>query len=555
MYVLMDIEWVTDGQDQIYPTQIAALRADTQWETEVSYYARIQPQDPMFFKWDHMGYTGGYANEFLSAPPLVEVEKQLLQWLKPDDILCWWREESNTVFHTFFPQIGNTNLALFPHISSYLHYSPYLIGSEYHIASQFGIKRGENRHFAAADVETMCLALYLLKFPQELLEIPVEVHHNVFQPQLHTFILDLNQQIIHDKNCDRIQTASAIRETVSIDSLLGKGNRPCPCCAESYRKALRKRNRDTIARSEYCFVYTPDSRVFHTRNCDRILAAEQILGTVKYMTCLDTGRSPCRVCNPTVADESYRYLKQAEIPRRQSHKKLLKTSIPVKMPPKPEKNPKPNNPYGRSLTLQEERAMQRFIIAKAEREQLSKNTSLTSQERADALTLTQPSYAFWAASGFGNFHLRHCGKLKSLTALKGFSLYEDAVHAGYKPCKQCKPTPKNNLEISVPIYSKERPSESAEMLVDLCEGIGFQCERQRNTVQIETEKGIWRVYTNALPYKLEHINKIYGATNRTEFHTQPKIFLSLRDVWTYIKKHDGIADDVQIHKFPEDNSN
>jgi hypothetical protein len=333
-------------------------------------------------------------------------------------------------------------------------------------------------------------------------------------------------------------TASAVREEVSIEPLLGRGNKPCGCCIESYRQAMRKRNRDIIARSEYSFVYSPNSKVFHTRNCNRILSIEQVRGAVKYITCLDSGRIPCKVCKPTATDESYRYLKQADIPKAKRYKSFFKSGIPVVMPPKPEPQPKPKNPYGRVLTAQEQRAMQRFISAKSEREAILKNSSLTPDQKADAMTLTQPSYAFWAASGFGNFHLRHCGRLNTLTDLKGFSLYEDAVHAGYKPCRQCKPSPKNNLEISIPIYSKERPSESVEMLIELCEGNGLQWERQKHAVQIETAKGIWRVHTDASPYRLEHINKIYGANNRTEFHTQPKIFLSLTDVFVYIKRHD-----------------
>lgn len=539
MYVLMDIEWVQHENEMQWPTQIAAMRVDKDWNTQDLFYTRIQPEDPQFHIWDHVAYTGGYANEFLSAPPLKEVCRQLKRWLKPDDILCCWREFSDEVFRIFFPQIENNSLVLFPHIRSYLLYSPYLIGSEYHIVSKYGIKQRRKRHLASDDVETIRLALYLLKFPQELLEIPIEDRQDTSHAQLVTYILELNQQIIHDKTCEKILTASTVREAVSIDSLLGRGNKPCLCCIESYRQALRKRNRDIIARSEYSFVYSPDSKIFHTRNCDRILSAEKIQGTVKYITCLDTGRSPCKVCKPTAADESYRYLKQADIPKTKRHKSFAKSGIPVVMPPKPEMKPKPKNPYGRALTVQEQRAMQRFISAKSEREAVLKNSSLTPEQKVDAITLTQPSYAFWAASGFGNFHLRHCGRLNTLTDLKGFSLYEDAVRAGYKPCRQCKPSPKHNLEISMPIYSKERPAESVEVLIELCQENGFSSEHQRNTVLVETTKGIWRIHTDASPYRLEHINKIYGVNNRTEFHTQPKIFLSLTDAFVYIKRHDS----------------
>ena len=544
MYTLMDIEWIELEDQTRHPTQIAAMRVDKDWQCQDVFYTRIQPEDPQFHIWEHVAYTGGYANEFLSAPPLAEVCRQLNRWLKPDDTLCWWRDPSDEVFHSFFPQVENSRLILFPHISSYLHYSPYLIGSEYHIVSKFGIRQSVKRHFASDDVSTMRLALYLIKFPQELLEIPIESSSDTSPPQLTTYILDLNHQVIHENNCEKLLNASAVREEASMELLLGRGNKPCICCIESYRQTLRKRNRDIIARSEYSFVYSPDSKIFHTRCCDRILAAEKIQGTVKYITCLGTGRSPCKVCKPTVADESYRYLKQVDTPKAKRHKSFAKSGIPVVMPPKPETKPKPKKPYGRVLTIQEQRAMQRFISAKSEREAVLKNSSLTPEQKADAITLTQPSYAFWASSGFGNFHLRHCGRLKTLTDLKGFSLYEDAVRAGYKPCRQCKPSPKHNLEISMPIYSKERPTESVEVLIKLCQENGFSSERQRNAVLVETTKGIWRVHTGAIPYKLEHINKIYGANNRTEFHTQPKIFLSLTDVFIYIKKHDSCTAEV-----------
>ena len=105
--------------------------------------------------------------------------------------------------------------------------------------------------------------------------------------------------------------------------------------------------------------------------------------------------------------------------------------------------------------------------------------------------------------------------------------------------KYSKPSPKHNLEISMPIYSKEQPAESVEVLIELCQENGFSSEHQRNTVLIETTKGIWRIHTDASPYRLEHINKIYGVNNRTEFHTQPKIFLSLIDAFVYIKRHDS----------------
>ena len=44
------------------------------------------------------------------------------------------------------------------------------------------------------------------------------------------------------------------------------------------------------------------------------------------------------------------------------------------------------------------------------------------------------------------------------------------------------------------------------------------------------------------PYRLDHINLTKTPDNRTVFHRQPRLFLSLRDAFYYIKRHDdGLA--------------
>lgn len=59
---------------------------------------------------------------------------------------------------------------------------------------------------------------------------------------------------------------------------------------------------------------------------------------------------------------------------------------------------------------------------------------------------------------------------------------------------------------------------------------------------METEVGIWRINTASSPYRLDHINLTMTPDNRTEFHRQPRLFLSLRDAFYYIKRHDeGLA--------------
>ena len=74
--------------------------------------------------------------------------------------------------------------------------------------------------------------------------------------------------------------------------------KPCSCCRDEFLDALWDRNQDSIARSEYNYVYSKQSKIFHTRKCSHVLLAYDIQGTVSYDTCLKSGRRPCKHCNP-----------------------------------------------------------------------------------------------------------------------------------------------------------------------------------------------------------------------------------------------------------------
>ena len=77
MYVLIDIQWVQNEDRKRHPTQIAAIRVDDNWAFENIFFTRIQPLDESFHLWDHKAYTGGSAEEFLSAPTLAEVSDRI----------------------------------------------------------------------------------------------------------------------------------------------------------------------------------------------------------------------------------------------------------------------------------------------------------------------------------------------------------------------------------------------------------------------------------------------------------------------------------------------
>ena len=128
--------------------------------------------------------------------------------------------------------------------------------------------------------------------------------------------------------------------------------------------------------------------------------------------------------------------------------------------------------------------------------------------------------------------------MSGLTNLRGFSLHSDAMVAGYRPCKCCKPTPKHDIYLSLPIYSKKRTEEGVQVLVDACKSNSYTYNQEGCHFTLETPVGIWRINTANTPYSLKHINTAMTPDNRTEFHRQPRIFHSLQDVFSYIKRHD-----------------
>ena len=138
--------------------------------------------------------------------------------------------------------------------------------------------------------------------------------------------------------------------------------------------------------------------------------------------------------------------------------------------------------------------------------------------------------------------MRNCKKLSGITNVEGFAWYKDATRAGYSPCKCCKPDPKHDVVVSLPIYSTKRYGESVGTLKGLCNRFGYKYWEEDGLSHLETDVGIWRINTSVSPYRLEHINRVATPDNRTEYHRQPRLFLSIRDAFYYIKRHDeGLA--------------
>lgn len=516
MYVLVDMEWVTNRAGNQYPTQLAALRVDEHWEIVDTFSALIYPKDRSFQRWEHMAFTGWKPEDYLAAESLNPVLESFEQWLLPDDILCWWHQQSSDFFNMFTKAAQVRDRA-----HKVLYLGEYLCGflsvarsNPYKLCESCGIPSVTPAHSSSNDVLTMLALVKGVDFPQSALQSPPKKANPEPLAQKGTkcypLLYDPVSKLLHKSDCQLLPEGQPLPAHFSYIAPIRKKYRPCACCRDEFLDALWERNQDTIARSEYNYVYSSQSKVFHTRECSHVLLAYEIQGCVSYDTCFKTGRRPCKHCNPQP------------------------------LPPVPKAAPTPAKPQKRAPSLSNDArsALGRFKRAKEERENAFRKGELTEAERKTVLALSQPGCAFWASKGYQTFHRRNCSKITGLTELKGFPRYQDALRAGYSPCRHCKPSPKQDVVFSIPITNQERYGETADTLIHLCAEHSLPFEHDSRYFTLQTEAGKWKIDMDSRPVRLEHINLVTDPGNKKKFHTQPRLFLSLQDTFDYILRHD-----------------
>lgn len=524
MFVLADMEWVTNAAGHFSPTQLAATRVNENWNKIDSIDSFIRPRDSEFHEWEHVAYTGGTATDFIYARSAYHVFEYFRNWLKEDDVILWWYSESEELYEKFIKMVlkcdeNHKMISINRHVYKFLAGQENSRGNTYRIAEARGIDvRNELKHNAKNDVRVMRELMAFLSYPQEKLLIPIPEPKTKDREQIPKgeelpYQYDINTNVIHKNGCEKLKDVETItRGYPSFKTALRKGFEPCECCKEEYREAFRERNIDIIERTEYTYLYTPDSDVFHKYTCGLMLNAKDIKGCRSYKTVEKTGKRPCKICNPTPRDK-YKPM-PAQFKEKRFRRKL-----------------------SYEMSEQDSKAIKRQEGAAHERYEKLNNASLTEVERRDVYTLTQPGYAFWAAKGYQTFHLRSCGKLQELSHLKGFRTFEQATKAGYTPCKRCKPTAKHDVTLSVPITNRIRVDEKPEDIEVMCKDAGYKYRFEGAFIKIDTPVGKWRINMSDLPVKVDHINLVHTPNCQT-YHKQHRIFLSLTDTFDYIKRHD-----------------
>lgn len=506
MYILMDMEWVENEQGKSCPTQLAAIRADENWNTLDWFSALICPEDVQP-DWTEMGFQGHTPEEFLCAQPLDVVLTAFALWFQPGDVLCWWHCQAENLFRKL---VRKWKIAM-PSVEM-LALDEYIFGFSGEqggirsLCRKHGIAVQLPEHCSENDVVTLQRFLRGIALQQEILRD--EKKRVRIGDGKRRLLYDPVGKRLHKPGCELLPKDADIEVFSSFKHPIRRRLVPCSCCRTEYRQALKDRNRRTIEKTQWKYVFAEHSKVYHENDCPYVWTMFAFCGFSHQKTIRKYGLKPCKHCRP-------------------NPKKKKKKKKPRPAPPKPVSK--------RGLCKVERDAIDRVRQAKVERKAAKR--SHTKEEKRKAMLLSQPGLAFWAGIGYKTFHLQGCPRLKKPSKLRGFRHYQNAIDAGYKPCRQCKPTAKYDVVYSIPITSRERRDESVDTLVQLCTQRNLPFAHDERYFTLETGVGRWRIDMHTLPVHLEHINLVRKPI-ATEYHVQPRLFLSLRDTFRYIVKHD-----------------
>lgn len=528
MIVLMDMEWITNDRGHICPTQIAAQRVTDQWFCLDSFFARMCPRDSTFYQWDHVAFSGGKASDFMYAKKGTQVLNNLLNWLLPDDIICFWHPEGLDTFKRcckiiIKQEIRQETLVLREYLLPFLAGKGIRSYTPYDIARELYIKAAMPKHHAKNDVAVIQSILQMVRYkakklrlppPQANEEVAIAKDQVEIDPAELPFQQEVDTGLFHVRGCVMIPEDAELLGFKRVKYFKRKSAKYCPkCMRENVNYAFRNRNKQVVESTEYHYIYEDGSKVFHRRDCGLVLGTHhEIRGCIYYDSAVATGRRPCKCCNPSP----------------DNWVKIKRKSGGTNFSPRV---------VNRPLNAEELRALERFQRARDERNSRADDSFTSEVERNDFYTLTQPRFAFWAAAGFATFHTRDCTKLRNLSGLVGFPSCQCAKIAGYTPCKCCRPNKKQDMVYSIPITSRNRGEENIADIKKLCRDVKFRFYQAGNELNIETPCSKWKIDARMKPYVIYHsYNK--AVTNAGDYHRQPRMFLSLLDIFEYIHRHD-----------------
>lgn len=548
MYILADIEWVELTNKQKSLTQLSALRVDEHWDGNELFTSLCRPRSKHFCHWSHIAYTGADSDAFRNSPAAAEVLHTFNLWLQPDDIVLWWGDQPQKVFMDMMTQIAHLSppkamYHLNPYFKAYVKDGMPTKGSPYQLAEARNIPVFSPAHDSRNDVLMLQRLLQSVALDPTCFRKPLPVASSFLTTARNCtapfhYVPDTN--IIHHPPCSALQPDDVVHGHFTLQNAFRKHAVPCmTCCIEKWADFVYNRNQSIIERSGCSYFYIKSESVFHRATCRKLYYTEETLfGIQTYRACIMTGRTPCPICAPQPDERSaivyvsshQNYADAAPVPSsKQKVKKdtslIAHVSDGILMTSQ------------NSLTASEKQSVRRHQQASRERKSLDLS-GMNAQEKSDALALSSSAYAFWAAEGYSTFHTRSCPKLNGLHHLQGFARHIEALHAGYQPCKVCRPTAKSDIIASIPIDNRVRTGESLDQIMAHCRHLGFQCEYHEPDLTIQTAAGKWIMNVVKRPIFMEHQHTEGSIKGPSAKHWQPRMFLSLEDAVRYIAQHD-----------------
>lgn len=274
MFVLFDVEWITDKNGTCRMTQLAAVRTSAAWYPCAEFRVLAAPQGRNV-DWEHFAYSGYSPDEFRFGESEQDCMRAFFRWLRPDDVLCCWNDQQGKTLEFLYEQWQSGELPLSWAAADRLVYGQlekrgiFGQGGLYNSARQCGLELPVPEHCSSNDVAVMQMLFRYLHLP-------------------HAFL-----------------TAK-------------RKNRPVPL--PSGLLSQREETARWVANSPYNYLFLADSPVFHRRGCKLILNSKQVLGSVHYGRAIQE-RRPCMVCKPVQLTEEEEYSRAAA---RESLKSRLK---------------------------------------------------------------------------------------------------------------------------------------------------------------------------------------------------------------------------------------
>ena len=239
MYVLIDMEWVTNRHGNHWPTQLAAIRVDEEWQTVDSFSVLFRPKDITFQKWDHMAFSGWTRDNFLNADSLYPALDAFEHWLQPEDILCWWHQEAYDLYIMFtkVAQIRDrVSMVVFlsDYIYGFLAGQKGAVGSPYKICAARDITTPEPAHCSINDVLAIQSLVQSIDFQQRNLQAPpkkwVKDTTALKGSPVFPLLYDTSTQLI--ASCFRITVTC--RHTLRLRHRSGRGINPAPAAMMNF---------------------------------------------------------------------------------------------------------------------------------------------------------------------------------------------------------------------------------------------------------------------------------------------------------------------------------